>query len=66
MGQCSCNPQIESRHICMKHNIYLCQGCLTCRDPQLYCKYRSACIIWFMTKHGDVLDQAEKVTRVAE
>lgn len=54
MGQCTCHPEIDSRFLCMKHNLYLCEECLTCRDPSIYCKHRSSCAIWFMTKrkHG--------------
>lgn len=50
MGRCVCHPEVESRFLCMKHNLYLCEECLTCRDPEIYCKYRSSCPIWFMTK----------------
>jgi hypothetical protein len=50
MGQCTCHPEIDSRFLCMKHSLYLCEECLTCRDPEIYCKHRSACVIWFMTK----------------
>ena len=34
----------------MKHNIYMCEECLDCRDPDIYCKFRSACPIHFLTK----------------
>ena len=53
MGECSCHPEIETSFLCMKHNIYLCEECLTCRDPDIYCKYRSSCPIWFMTKRKE-------------
>ena len=36
----------------MKHNIYLCEECLECRDPDIHCKFRSSCPIWFMDKRG--------------
>ena len=36
----------------MKHNMYLCEECLQCRDPELYCKYRTSCPIHFMNKKG--------------
>ncbi|MBW2369252.1 MAG: hypothetical protein JRH15_15375 [Deltaproteobacteria bacterium] len=51
MGKCSCHPDIETNFICLKHNVYLCEGCLTCRDPEIYCKHRSSCPIWFIDKH---------------
>ena len=28
----------------------MCEECLGCRDPELYCKNRSACLIWFIEK----------------
>ena len=52
MGKCSCNPEIETSYLCMKHNVYLCEECLTCRDPEIYCKFRSSCPVWFMQKKG--------------
>ena len=58
MGACTCNPEIDSRYPCMKHNVYVCEGCLTCRDPQIYCKHRPSCAIWFMTKHPKGLDES--------
>jgi len=36
----------------MKHGVYLCEECLQCRDPELYCKFRSSCPIWFLGKKG--------------
>ncbi len=56
MGKCSCHPEIETSWLCMKHNLYLCEDCLTCRDPKIYCKYRSSCPIWFMDKRQKGLD----------
>ncbi|KJS33766.1 MAG: B-box zinc finger [Desulfatitalea sp. BRH_c12] len=60
MGQCSCHPEIETQYICMKYNTYLCEECLTCRDPELYCKYRPSCLIWFMTKRQKRREQERK------
>jgi hypothetical protein len=50
MGACTCHPEIDSRYLCMKHQVYLCEDCLQCRDPKLYCKHRTACPIWFLQK----------------
>ena len=46
----------------MKHGVYLCEDCLRCRDPELYCKFRAACLIHFMDKKGgkDWLEQGEE------
>ena len=53
MGMCINHPDRETPYICMKHQIYLCEECLECRDPKIYCKHRSACTIWFMGKHKE-------------
>lgn len=50
MGKCSCRPEIETSYLCMKHHVYLCEECLECQDPNIYCKFRSSCPIWFMQK----------------
>ena len=52
MGKCSCHPEIETSYLCMKYNQYLCKECLRCQDPEIYCKFRSSCPIWFMQKKG--------------
>ncbi len=52
MGYCINHPEIETRYLCMKHNIYLCEHCLECRDPDIYCKFRSSCAIHFISKKG--------------
>lgn len=50
MGKCTAHPDRETSYQCLKHKIYLCNECLACKDPELYCKFRPSCIIWFMTK----------------
>ncbi len=60
MENCSCEPDEASRYMCMKHQVYLCEDCLTCRDPKIYCKFRSSCTIWFMEKAGKDLDSEKK------
>ncbi|MDJ0780636.1 MAG: hypothetical protein QNJ22_01630 [Desulfosarcinaceae bacterium] len=44
-----------TRYCCSKHAIYLCDACLVCRDPELFCKHRSACPIWFITRQQEKL-----------
>ncbi len=56
MENSSCEPNEESRYMCMKHQVYLCKDRLTCRDPKIYCKFRSSCPIWFMEKAGKDLE----------
>jgi len=36
----------------MKHEIYLCEECLKCLDPEIYCKFRTSCPIWFTDNRG--------------
>lgn len=52
MGKCINHPDRETGYICMKHNIYLCEECMECRDPDIYCKFRPSCPIYFITKKG--------------
>ncbi|MCF8024973.1 MAG: ASKHA domain-containing protein [Desulfobacteraceae bacterium] len=60
MGKCVNHPDRETSYKCMKHNIYLCEECIECRDPELYCTHRSACPIWFANKGTTKLDAGEK------
>lgn len=52
MGKCINHPEIETSYHCMKYDRYLCQACLECRDPDLYCKFRPSCPIHFMSRKG--------------
>ncbi|NOX34578.1 MAG: hypothetical protein GXP56_12750 [Deltaproteobacteria bacterium] len=52
MGKCINHPDRETSYNCMKHNVYLCRECLECRDPDIYCKFRPSCPIYFITKKG--------------
>lgn len=60
MGTCTRHPEKEARCQCLKHNVWLCDDCLRCRDPELYCKNRSACLIWFIEKRRKRLRRAEQ------
>jgi len=59
MGTCICKPEVDSPYKCMKHDVYVCEECLTCRDPKIYCKYRTSCAIWFLQKEkgGSLLEE---------
>ena len=38
----------------------MCADCLDCRDPDIYCKFRESCTIWFLTKKNfddEVMDK---------
>lgn len=60
MGKCVNHTETETAYKCMKHNIYQCDLCLTCRDPDLYCKYRTSCPIHFLSKKGFDSEKEEK------
>jgi len=62
MGKCLNHPDRETSYICMKHNVYLCEECLECRDPEIYCKFRSSCPIYFISKKGFNSREEEKKT----
>ena len=61
MGHCVNHPDRETSYGCMKHNIYICEECLDCRDLDLYCKFRFACPIHFLTKRKGNLDGDSEV-----
>ena len=52
MGKCIHHPDRETSYQCLKHQLFFCDECLECRDPNLYCKFRSACPIHFISKKG--------------
>jgi len=61
LGYCVNHPERETSYECMKHNIYMCEECLDCRDPKIYCKFRSSCPIYFLTKRKGDLDGDSKI-----
>jgi len=64
LGNCLNHLDKETSYACMKHNIYMCEKCLACRDPEIYCKFRTSCSIHFLTKRKGNLD-AEEDTKEA-
>lgn len=52
MGTCKYHPDEEADYFCMKHKHYLCNECIKCEDRELYCKYRTSCVIFFIDKKG--------------
>jgi len=66
MGKCTNHPDRETRFECSKYNIHMCEDCIKCRDPKLYCKFRTACPIWFMQKEkGELIETAEEPVQKA-
>jgi uncharacterized 2Fe-2S/4Fe-4S cluster protein (DUF4445 family) len=60
MGTCTRHPERETRFQCLKHGTWMCDECLSCRDPQIYCKNRSACPIWFIEKRRSRIQKEEQ------
>jgi hypothetical protein len=50
MGSCINHPERETSYLCMKHNLYLCKTASTAATPEIYCKFRPSCPIWFISK----------------
>jgi hypothetical protein len=50
LAHCTNHPDRETSYECSKHRIGMCAECLDCRDPDIYCKFRESCVIWFLTK----------------
>ncbi|MBW1981144.1 MAG: hypothetical protein JRJ12_07965 [Deltaproteobacteria bacterium] len=48
--KCRYHPDREAVIACEKHGYGYCSECLenckACTDPELYCKFRTHCIIW--------------------
>ena len=61
MGYCVNHPDRETSYKCMKYEIYMCEECLECRDPDIYCKFRSSCPNYFITKRKGGLDAESDV-----
>jgi hypothetical protein len=53
MNNCETHPDRQTSYLCMKHQISMCEECLKCKDPELYCKYRSSCAIYFLTQKSN-------------
>ncbi len=51
--RCVNHPDREATFRCAKDDVYLCEECLKCRNPDIYCKFRTSCIIWEMQKYGE-------------
>lgn len=56
LTHCAIHPDRETSYVCTKHNIYMCETCMHCRDPEIYCKFRTSCPIHFLTKRKGNLD----------
>ena len=62
MSACSCHNDRAGKpsYRCEKYGIEMCDACLHCKDPDLYCKFRSACMIHFMEKQRNRCPERKK------
>jgi hypothetical protein len=60
MGICVNHPDRETSYHCSKYDIYFCEECLSCRDPDIYCKFRPSCPISFISKDNGKLDAIDE------
>lgn len=60
MERCRNHPDQKTSYVCSKYTTYMCEECLKCSDPEIYCKFRSACPIWFMEKKNSGLDEEKQ------
>ena len=52
MADSAAHTTEENQMMCMKYKKYMAQSEMACRDPQVHCKFRPACPIWFITRKG--------------
>ncbi len=56
---CVNHSENQGQYYCGKYNRYLCDDCMKCQDPSIYCKHRSMCLIWEFSKYGKPDDRPE-------
>lgn len=64
MTSCVNHPEREARVTCQKNNFRgYCQECLAapspCFDPEIYCKFRTQCIIWTLAREAGMHRKSE-------
>lgn len=66
MEKCHNHPDRQTSYLCSKYSTYMCEECFKCRDPEIYCKFRTACPIWFVDKRKSGLDEEEPLEEVTK
>ncbi len=51
--ECASHPGAAAAYYCDKYDRYLCENCIVCQDPDLYCKSRTMCVIWEVSRHEE-------------
>ena len=66
MEKCHNHPDRQPSYVCSKYTTYMCEVCFKCRDPEIYCKFRTACPIWFVDKRKSGLGEDEPLEEVTK
>jgi hypothetical protein len=56
--RCATHKDRPASYYCAKYNRYLCDECIQCSDPTLFCKHRTSCLISEVVRHGSPDEQA--------
>ncbi|MCL5036327.1 MAG: hypothetical protein M1269_04325 [Chloroflexi bacterium] len=51
--RCINHPENLAEYYCAEDQVWLCDECVSCRHPGVYCKYRTKCIVCEEMKNGD-------------
>lgn len=58
--QCPKHPDLTARFRCEKYDLWMCERCMECRSPEIYCKHRQQCMIWELLRESYEEDSAEE------
>ena len=70
MGHCVNHPDRETNVVCQRlPNRGYCDECLDkgapCFEPEVYCKFRTACVIWELARENGLTKQDQIAARAA-
>jgi hypothetical protein len=51
---CYRHPDRVGSYYCQKDNFHMCDECACCHSPNIYCRFRTACVIHLLTKEGEL------------
>lgn len=53
MANCVNHPDRKAPYLCMKDNVRMCEECVHCPNPEIHCRDRTSCPIWFTRKERE-------------
>lgn len=66
MEKCHNHPDRQTCYVCSKYSTFMCEECFKCSDPEIYCKFRTSCPIWFVDKRKGGLADDEPLEEVTK